>query len=132
DHTKGHPDNGGQVESFLITILEVIGAGVALMALFIIRQRYQAESLVPLSLFADRNFAVANCISAAISFGMLSMFLPFTIALQSARGFSALVAGLTLAPMSLTSMVTAPFACRLADQVCGKYSRMAGIRLSAI
>src|SRR5205814_1934989 len=95
---EGQRYNWGQVESFPITIPEVIGAGVALMVLFIIWERYQAEPLVPLSLFADRNFAVANWISAAISFGMLSMFLPFTIYLQSARGFSALVAGLTLAP----------------------------------
>jgi len=63
---------------------------------------------------------------------MLSMFLPFTIYLQSARGFSALVAGLTLAPMSLVSMVTAPFAGRFADKVGGKYILVAGISLFTI
>src|SRR5436190_4255940 len=129
---EGQRYNWGQIESFPITIPEVIGAGVALMVLFIIWERYQAEPLVPRSLFADRNFAVANWISAAISFGMLSMFLPFTIYLQSARGFSALVPGLTLAPMSLASMVTAPFAGRLADRVGGKYILMAGIFLFTI
>jgi MFS family permease len=63
---------------------------------------------------------------------MLSMFLPFTIYLQSVRGFSALVAGLTLAPMSLTSMVTAPFAGRFADRVGGKYILTTGITLFTI
>src|SRR6266480_1606805 len=92
---EGERYNWGQIGSYPITIPEVIGAGAVLMVLFIIWERYQAEPLVPLSLFADRNFAVANWISAAISFGMLSMFLPFTIYLQSARGFSALVAGFT-------------------------------------
>src|SRR5437016_383209 len=129
---EGQRYSWGQIESYPITIPEVLGAGAVLMVLFIIWERYQAEPLVPLSLFADRNFAVANWISAAISFGMLSMFLPFTIYLQSARGFSALVAGLTLAPMSLTSMVTAPFAGRLADRVGGKYILMAGITLFTI
>src|SRR2546422_8851156 len=129
---EGERYNWGQIGSYPITIPEVIGAGAVLMVLFIIWERYQAEPLVPLSLFADRNFAVANWISAAISFGMLSMFLPFTIYLQSARGFSALVAGLTLAPMSLTSMVTAPFAGRFADRVGGKYILMAGITLFTI
>src|SRR2546428_5210502 len=128
----GERYNWGQIGSYPITIPEVIGAGALLLVLFIIWERYQAEPLVPLSLFADRNFAVANWISAAISFGMLSMFLPFTIYLQSARGFSALVAGLTLAPMSLTSMVTAPFAGRFADRVGGKYILMAGITLFTI
>src|SRR2546430_2664547 len=98
---EGERYNWGQIGSYPITIPEVIGAGAVLMVLFIIWERYQAEPLVPLSLFADRNFAVANWISAAISFGLLSMFLPFTIYLQSARGFSGPVAGLTLAPMSL-------------------------------
>ena len=129
---EGERYNWGQIESYPITIPEVIGAGVVLMILFIIWERYQSEPLVPLSLFRDRNFAVANWISAAISFGMLSMFLPFTIYLQSARGFSALVAGLTLAPMSLTSMFTAPFAGRMADRFGGKYILMTGIVLFTI
>ena len=129
---EGERYNWGQIESYPITIPEVIGAGVALIVLFVIWERFQAEPLVPLSLFADRNFAVANWIAAAISFGMLSMFLPFTIYLQSVRGFSALVAGLTLAPMSLVSMFTAPFAGRMADRVGGKYILITGILLFTI
>jgi len=129
---EGERYNWGQIESFGITIPEVLAAGVVLLVVFIVWERFQTEPLLPLSLFADRNFAVANWIAAAISFGMLSMFLPFTIYLQSARGFSALVAGLTLAPMSLVSMVTAPFAGRLADRVGGKYILMAGIFLFTI
>ena len=129
---EGERYNWGQIESYPITIPAVIGAGVALIVLFVIWERFQAEPLVPLSLFADRNFAVANWIAAAISFGMLSMFLPFTIYLQSVRGFSALVAGLTMAPMSLVSMFTAPFAGRMADRVGGKYILMTGILLFTI
>src|SRR5258708_1382816 len=129
---EGQRYNWGQIESYAVTIPEVIAAGVVLIVLFLIWERFQKEPLLPLSLFADRNFAVANWISAAVSFGMLSMFLPFTIYLQSARGFSALVAGLTLAPMSLTSMFTAPFAGRFADKVGGKYILLTGIVLFTI
>ena len=129
---EGQRYSWGQIESFGITIPEVIGAGVALLVFFVIWERFQKEPLMPLSLFRDRNFSVANWIAFAISFGMLSVFLPFTIYLQSARGFSALVAGLTLAPMSITSMVTAPFAGRFADRIGGKYILMAGITLVTI
>jgi EmrB/QacA subfamily drug resistance transporter len=115
-----------------VTIPEIIAAGVALIVVFVIWERYQAEPLVPLSLFAERNFAVANWIAAAISFGLLGLILPITIYLQSVRGFSALTAGLTLAPMSLTSMVFAPFAGRLADRIGGKYILTTGISLFAI
>ncbi len=129
---EGQRYNWGQIENFGITVPEILAAGVVLLVFFIVWERFQTEPLLPLYLFADRNFAVANWIAAAISFGMLSMFLPFTIYLQSARGFSALVAGLTLAPMSLVSMVTAPFAGRFADRVGGKYILMAGIVMFTI
>jgi len=129
---EGQRFNWGEISSYGITIPEVIGAGVVLIVVFLIWERYQAQPLLPLSLFKDRNFAVANWISASISFGMLSMFLPITIYLQSVRGFSALTAGLTIAPMSLTSMVTAPFAGRLADRIGGKYILMTGISLFTV
>ena len=129
---EGERFNWGEIGSYVVTIPEVIGLGVVLLILFVVWERFQAEPLVPLSLFAERNFAVANWIAAAISFGMLSLFLPITIYLQSVRGFSALTAGLTLAPMSLTSMVFAPFAGRMADRIGGKYILTAGISLFTI
>jgi len=129
---EGQRFNWGEIGSYGITIPEVIIGGVVLLAVFIVWERFQAEPLMPLSLFRDRNFAVANWIAAAISFGMLSLFLPIVIYLQSVRGFSALTAGLTFAPMSLTSMVVAPFAGRFADKVGGKYILLAGISLFTI
>ncbi len=129
---EGQRFNWGEIGSYGITIPEVIIGGVVLLVVFVFWERYQAEPLMPLSLFRDRNFAVANWIAAAISFGMLSLFLPIVIYLQSVRGFTALVAGLTFAPMSLTSMVVAPFAGRFADKVGGKYILLTGITLFTI
>ncbi len=129
---EGQRYNWGEIASYGITIPEVIGGGVALMIVFVVWEYFQKQPLVPLSLFDDRNFAVTNWIAAAISFGMLSMFLPVTIYLQSVRGFSALTAGLTFAPMSLTSMIIAPFAGRLADRIGGKYILMSGISLFTV
>jgi len=129
---EGERFNWGEIGSYVITIPEVVGAGVVLLVLFVVWERYQAEPLVPLSLFEERNFAVTNWIAAAIAFGMMSLFLPIVIYLQSVRDFSALTAGLTLAPMSLTSMVVAPFAGRLADRIGGKYILLTGIFVFAI
>src|SRR6266853_1109017 len=129
---EGERFNWGEIASYVITIPEVVGAGVVLLVLFVVWERYQAEPLVPLSLFEERNFAVTNWIAAAIAFGMMSLFLPIVIYLQSVRDFSALTAGLTLAPMSLTSMVVAPFAGRLADRIGGKYILLTGIFVFAI
>ena len=57
-----------------------------------------------------------NWVGAAIAFGMLGLFDPRVIYLQSVLGLTALQAGLTVAPMSLVSMVIAPFAGRVADR----------------
>jgi EmrB/QacA subfamily drug resistance transporter len=129
---EGQRYNWGEISNYGITIPEVLAAGVIIMVVFIVWEHFQTQPLIPLSLFEERNFAVANWIAAAISFGMLSLFLPITIYLQSVRGFSALQAGLTFAPMSLTSMVFAPFAGRLADRIGGKYILMAGISLFTV
>jgi EmrB/QacA subfamily drug resistance transporter len=116
-----------------ITIVELMIAGVVLLGLFFYMQwaQREGEPLVPFSIFRDRNYSIMNFIVASISFGMLGLFLPLTIFLQSVLGLSALQAGLTTAPMSLISMVVAPFAGRLADKAGGKWILFAGVGLFA-
>src|SRR5260370_3397777 len=126
---EGQRYSWGEIGSYGITIPEVIVGGIVLLLVFIVWERFQAEPLMPLSLFPDRNFAVANCIAPPISSAILSLFLPLVIYLQSVRGFTALVAGLTFAPMSLMSMVVAPFAGPFADKLGGNYILLTGISL---
>ena len=116
-----------------VTIPMVIGAGVLVLAIFMVQQYAQRdrEPLVPFSIFRDRNFSLMNGVAAALGFGMLGLFLPIVIYLQSVLGLSALQAGLTIAPMSLISMFVAPVAGRLSDRLGGKYILMAGLTLFA-
>ncbi|HET6212287.1 MAG TPA: DHA2 family efflux MFS transporter permease subunit, partial [Micromonosporaceae bacterium] len=85
-----------------ITIPVIVAAGVAVFGLFLWQQYAQRdrEPLIPFSMFADRNFALMSGVVAAISFGMLGLFLPLVIFLQSVLSLTALQAGLVLAPMS--------------------------------
>jgi EmrB/QacA subfamily drug resistance transporter len=115
-----------------INVYEVIAAGLFVFLLFLMWERYVAEPLVPLSLFRNRNYTLMNWTSICLSFGMLGLFLPITIYLQSVLGMSALAAGLTIAPMALTSMLTAPWAGRLADRIGGKYILMTGLAAFAL
>jgi EmrB/QacA subfamily drug resistance transporter len=117
-----------------ITIVEILVAGFLMFALFMALQwaERKGEPLVPFSIFADRNYSIMNFVVAAISFGMLGLFLPLTIFLQSVLGLSALQAGLTTAPMSLISMVIAPIAGRASDRLGGKWVVFAGVSLFAL
>src|SRR6267143_677199 len=65
---EGERFNWGEIGSYVITIPEVIGVGAVLLILFVIWERVQAEPLVPLSLFEERNFAVSNWIAASLAF----------------------------------------------------------------
>lgn len=117
-----------------VTIPVLIGTGVAVLALFAVQQRAHRdrEPLVPVAVLADRNFAVMSGVVAAISFGMLGLFLPLVIFLQSVIGLTALQAGLVLAPMSLASVAAAPFAGRMADRYGGKDILITGLVLWAV
>src|SRR5215472_3897555 len=130
---EGQRYNWGKVVSF-ISIPLVIGVGVLLLGIFLaVQARTQdREPLVPFALFHNRNFSLMNWVSGVLSVGMMGIFLPFTIYLQSALGFSALKAGLTMAPASVVSMFVAPVAGRLTDKIGGKYILMSGLAFFAI
>ena len=111
----------------LVSIPSLFVASAVLVVLFVLWDRRQAQPLVPFSLLSDRNYSIGNALAAIVSFGMMGLFLPLTIFLQSVLGFSALKAGLTMAPMPLTSMVIAPLSGRATDRFGGKYILMAGL-----
>jgi EmrB/QacA subfamily drug resistance transporter len=116
-----------------VSIPTLVGAGVAVVLLFVWQQRRNRDRdpLVPAGIYADRNFAVMSGVVAAISFGMLGLFLPLVIFLQSVLQMSAWQAGLILAPMSLASVASAPVAGRMADRAAAKDALMAGLVLWA-
>ena len=125
---EGQRYNWGAIFGW-VTIPEIIGAGAVVLVFFVIWERFQPEPLVPLSLFSDRNFSLMNWVSGVMSFDMLGLFLPLTIYFQSVLGMTALRAGLTLAPMSLVSIVVAPNAGRMVDRIGGKYILRLGLTL---
>ncbi|WP_075028156.1 MFS transporter [Streptomyces mirabilis] len=119
----------GQRYDWNAWIWSLFGAAALLFAAFIGHERGQQgdDPLVPFSLFKDRNFTLINFVGVTVSFGVVGMFLPLTIYLQSVLGFSALKSGLVLLPLALGSFVTAGPAGVLADKVGGKFILMTGL-----
>src|SRR6202012_4528772 len=109
----------GTVWSF-VSIPLILVAGVALLVIFVLVQalRQQRRPLLPFTLFRDRNYSLMATVSVIISIGLVGMALPLTLYLQTVLGFSAIKAGLTMAPASLASGVPAP--------VGGKLGRRGG------
>jgi EmrB/QacA subfamily drug resistance transporter len=127
---EGQKYNWGTITGF-ISIPLVLGLGVALLLAFLLVQKLtqNKEPLVPFAVFRDRNYSVVNWVSGVLAIGMMGIFLPLTIYLQSVLGFSALKAGLVMAPASLVSMFVAPVAGRTTDKIGGKFILMSGLIL---
>jgi EmrB/QacA subfamily drug resistance transporter len=123
---EGQRYSWGPISGLPLTIPEVIAGGVIVLAAFIVWERSRTEPLLPLQLFRNRDYSVATLLTAVQFFGMFGFFVTTTIYFQSVLGMSAVQAGLTSLPVSLTIMAVSPFAGRLTDRFGGRYILMAG------
>ncbi|GMA41414.1 MFS transporter [Mobilicoccus caccae] len=99
-----------------VPLLLVVG-GVLLVAFVWWQTRVRSEPLVPLSLFRDRNFSLANIGIVAVGFAVTSFVFPFTIYAQTVRGLSPTGAALLMAPQAVMSILLARPAGKLVDRV---------------
>jgi EmrB/QacA subfamily drug resistance transporter len=111
-----------------ISVWSLIIAGVVILAVFLVLQsRDHTEPLVPMSLFKDRNFSLANVAISAVGFAITAMSLPIMLYAQKVRGMSPTQAALLFVPMALISGVLAPPVGKLADRVHPRYIAGAGL-----
>lgn len=111
-----------------ITVFEIVGAGVALLIAFVVWQRFnRKEPLLPLGVFANRNFSAGTLTSITVGVAMTGMFLPLVIYLQAVLGESPTMTGLLFAPMSLLAGMIGPFVGKASDRVNGKVLLIIGL-----
>ncbi|HET6287174.1 MAG TPA: DHA2 family efflux MFS transporter permease subunit [Amycolatopsis sp.] len=111
-----------------ITVFEIIGTGLALLVAFVLWQRFnRKEPLLPLGVFANRNFSAGALTAVAVGFAMTGMFLPLVIYIQAVLGESPTMSGLLFAPMSLLGGMIGPFVGRASDRVNGKVLLIIGL-----
>lgn len=123
----------GQTYHWSAGIWGLIGAGVLVLAGFVYWQRRNTgEPLVPLALFADRNFSLSNVAITAIGFVITAMSVPIMLYAQAVEGLSATRSALLLVPMALLSGGLAPVVGRAADRVHPRYLAGVGMTLLPI
>ncbi|MFJ6415998.1 DHA2 family efflux MFS transporter permease subunit [Paeniglutamicibacter sp. NPDC091659] len=108
----------------------LIIAGVVLLGLFVLWQaKTKAEPLVPLGLFKDRNFSLANVAIAFMGLAITAMSFPMILYLQSVRGLTPTLSALMLAPMAVVAGVLAPIIGKRVSHVEAKYFAVPGFFL---
>jgi MFS family permease len=77
----------------------------------------RAEPLLPLRLFRDRNFSLANVAISVMGFSITSLSIPIMIWAQVVRGLSPTRSALLLVPMALMTLLLAKFVGGLTDRL---------------
>ena len=112
-----------------------IAGGIALFAaLGVHLHRRRAQGRTPLiepSVFAHRGYSAGAAILLLYFGGMIGSMLAVTLYLQLGEGFSAIHAGLTLAPFALGTGVTAPIAAARMTKGSARALIQAGALVSA-
>lgn len=101
-----------------VTVWRLIVGGLAVLGVFVWWQaRNRQEPLVPLGLFRDRNFSLANIGITTVAFAFTAMGFPVMLYAQLVRGYSPTQSGMLLIPMAVASIVLARPVGRLVDRV---------------
>ncbi len=114
---EGHQFDWGTIVG-PISVPALIISGVVLFVVFVWWQsRNRREPLVPLALFRDRNFSLANVAISAMGCAITALAFPLMLYAQIVRGLSPTGAALLLVPMAVMSIVLAPWVGKLTDTV---------------
>ncbi|HSN35162.1 MAG TPA: DHA2 family efflux MFS transporter permease subunit [Arthrobacter sp.] len=116
-----------------VSVWGLIIAGIVVLVAFVLWQRYnKGEPLLPLSLFKDRNFSLANIGITTVGFAITSFTLPLIFYFQVVRGLTPTQSALMMVPMALISGGLAPVVGRIIDRVNPKFITAAGLFLMSV
>jgi EmrB/QacA subfamily drug resistance transporter len=114
---------------------EIVGSlavGCLLLAAFLWWEHRAAEPMVPLRLFASREFAIGNLTTFVMSGATFAAAFFLTQEFQLARGYSPLGTGLRLLPFFATPMIVSPVAGALSDRIGRRPIIVSGLALQAL
>jgi EmrB/QacA subfamily drug resistance transporter len=112
-------------------IAGAIAAGVVLTAAFVAWELRTKTPMLPMQLFRDRTFALANTASLLFSFGMFGSVFLLAQFFQTVQHYSPLASGLRILPWTAMPMIVAPIAGALSDRIGGQKLMGAGLALQA-
>jgi EmrB/QacA subfamily drug resistance transporter len=114
---------------------EVAGSlalGAALIVAFIVWESKATAPLLPLWLFRDRSFSIANVIGLTFSFGMFGSIFILIQFLQVVQKHTPLEAGVMTMPWTMAPMVIAPLAGFIAPRVGTRALIVTGLTLQSL
>lgn len=125
--------NQGQKEGWdSLYIVSLFYTAAAAMVLFIMAELYVKQPMIDLTLFKNRNFAIANIIGFVSFVAMYGTMFLLPFFLKNILNYSSMTAGIMLLPMTATMVVFAPIGGRLADRFGSRLPTVCGILLISL
>lgn len=106
--------------------------GTVLLVAFGWRALRISEPLLELRLFAHRSVATATAVNYLSRFSVFGAMILMPLYFQQVRGYTALEAGLLLAPQSLGTLLALPFVGRLTDRIGARPVVLGGVGITVI
>jgi EmrB/QacA subfamily drug resistance transporter len=122
-------NEAGWTSTEVLTAL--IGGGLLLLV-FVWWEGRASAPLLPLRLFRDRSFTVANLVGITFSFGIFGSIFILIQFLQIVQGHSPLEAGVMTMPWTLAPMIVAPLTGMLSPRTGTRLPIVLGLSLLAI
>lgn len=107
------------------------GALVLLVALLLVEVRVR-EPMIPLRLFSNHTFSIANIASIVLGFVMMGSLFFLVQFLQNVQGYTAFETGLRTLPTSIGIFVVAPFVGRLTARIGPRLPIILGALLGTV
>ena len=122
-------NEAGWTSTEVLTAL--IGGGLLLLV-FVWWEGRASAPLLPLRLFSDRSFTVANLVGITFSFGIFGSIFILIQFLQIVQGHSPLEAGVMTMPWTLAPMIVAPLTGMLSPRTGTRLPIVLGLALLAV
>ncbi|MEO3876274.1 MFS transporter [Nonomuraea sp. B12E4] len=108
-----------------------LAAGVVLLAVFVIWELRTAHPMLPLRVFADRNFSGGTFSVMLLAFAAAGMMLALTQYVQLVLGYGVLQAGMALLPFATSSALFNILGATLAKRLSNRTMVTAGMLITA-
>jgi EmrB/QacA subfamily drug resistance transporter len=114
------------------TTLAFFGGAVLAMALFIVRERFAREPLLPLRLFRSVPLSAGTVLVILLMFAMFGAMFFMTFYLENVHGLDAIGTGVRLLPLTGMLIVGSPISGTLINRIGPRIPMIAGMAMAAV
>ena len=107
-------------------VLAVMHAGLVGLAAFLARERRAAAPMLPLAVFAQRQFAATNAVTFLVYAALTGATFLLPVVLQVVSGYSPLASGLALLPLTVIMLALSARSGKLAARIGPRLQMSAG------